>query len=573
MQQSQQNIPAISVSSQVGTVASMKSFQPFAVAAAALLSSPGADAFAPVSSRRVAAIAPSVRAHRHGGLALPSRPPNGPSPRLAAPTALFASNDGSAEDDRLGGDDVPSRRPRPPSSLRRRAKPVGLALLAATATLLPGRRLVPPAWASAPIVLRPSMKKDDPPIVQAYKKAEKIKKAKSLEEFDAFMAKCNDIEEAEGKAARNAYEKQYQLDKEAAEAQKKVDIENLRRELLDKGQDPHTDLDAERAVFLLEHDVDLEKVSGTPQNEAMIKNFQSRGRKKMGKGGGEAPEEFVDQRYIVACQVADLKARGVDPMEHFGKDEVKEKTRAIYMMDDRVAAKVAGQYRGLMEEHGGRLTPAKEGEVPFVYEAAKAGEGAAAVAAASGAKDKVNPGRGAKRRNERAMARAARRVQRRTDRAARREARVAAKAEKREERLAAREKGEAGRAAAAAAALAAKEAAAAAASEAVAVGAAAVSDSVPGPTVESTAVTEQPPEAAATSSEAGGILSQIKNYATPQNAAIVVVGGGAVNYGINYYRENNGAAQSERERQLRLILGEDDEEDDDEDEFDDDEDG
>jgi hypothetical protein len=44
-----------------------------------------------------------------------------------------------------------------------------------------------------------------------------------------------------------------------------------------EGKDPHTFLDAEREVFLFEHDVDLEKIPGTPHNEQMIKNFRSRG--------------------------------------------------------------------------------------------------------------------------------------------------------------------------------------------------------------------------------------------------------------------------------------------------------
>ena len=49
------------------------------------------------------------------------------------------------------------------------------------------------------------------------------------------------------------------------------------------------------------------------------------------------PKDRVDQRYIVACQVADPKARGVDTTEHPWKDAFKVKTRAIYKMDDRLA--------------------------------------------------------------------------------------------------------------------------------------------------------------------------------------------------------------------------------------------
>ena len=67
--------------------------------------------------------------------------------------------------------------------------------------------------------------------------------------------------------------------------------------------------------------------------------------------------------------MADLKARGIDPMEHFADPDVMQKTRAIYRMDDKVAKRIARQYEMLMEEHGSRLTSRKEGEIPFVYPA------------------------------------------------------------------------------------------------------------------------------------------------------------------------------------------------------------
>eukprot|EP01082_Thalassiosira_pseudonana_P013752 g12460.t1 g12460 contig6:1964156-1965621(-) len=204
--------------------------------------------------------------------------------------------------------------------------------------------------ASAPIVLRAAKQKDDMPMVQAMKKAEELKKRQSTEEFEEYIRKCNDIEDSEGKKARADYEKQYQMDKDSKEAKKVADVETLKRDLLDEGKDPNTDLDAEKEVFQFEHGIDLEKISGTPQNEQMIKNFQSKGK--------NIPT-FASQRHIVKCQVADLKARGIDPLTHFSQPEVMEKTRAIYKMDDKVAAKVAKQYEALMEQRGGRLSPAQ----------------------------------------------------------------------------------------------------------------------------------------------------------------------------------------------------------------------
>ena len=245
---------------------------------------------------------------------------------------------------------------------QRKSKPVSYAIATATAFLscLPGQSLFKPlpAQASAPIVLREKLAKDDPPMVQAMTKAKELKKKKSMEEFDAFMQKLNDIEDKEGKKARDAYEKQYQADKETAAAQKAVDLDKLKRDLLDEGKDPNTYLDAEREVFLFEHDVDLAKVPGTPHNEQMIKNFRAKGKNQ---------PTYDSQIYIVKCQVADLKARGVDPLEHFSQPDVKDKTRAIYYkMKNAEAVKIAKQYDQLMEEYGGRLSPAQEGEVPFV---------------------------------------------------------------------------------------------------------------------------------------------------------------------------------------------------------------
>ena len=245
--------------------------------------------------------------------------------------------------------------------LQRKSKPVAFAIATASTLLscLPGQSLFKPlpAQASAPIVLREALPKDDPPMVQAMTKAKELKKKRSLEEFDAFMQKLNDIEDAEGKKARDAYEKQYQAEKEAKTVQKAIDLEKLKRDLLDEGKDPNTFLDAEQEVFLFEHDVDLAKVPGTPHNEQMIKNFRARGKNL---------PTYENQIYIVKCQVADLKARGVDPLEHFSKQEVMDKTRAIYKMDKKVAAKVAEEYKGLMDQYGGRLSPAQEGEAPFV---------------------------------------------------------------------------------------------------------------------------------------------------------------------------------------------------------------
>ena len=542
----------------------------------------------------------------------------GRSPRrvLVLPSATSSSDD-EAVADRPAENESPNDAP-PTLAPRRRSlfssmplrgtRPVAFAVLtAASSLLLPSAGFggrphhrgayspvvgVPSASAAAstPIVLRAAQKKEDPPMVQAAKKAEELRKKKSLEDFDAFMERANDVESSGGKAAREAYEKRYHLERRIAETNRANDVLRLRRELLDGGMDPHADLDAERQVYLLEHGVDLEKVSGTPHNENMIKNFQRRGNNK--KRGAAASATLEHQRYIVKCQVADLKARGVDPMEHFADPEVVPKTRAIYRMEDKVAERVAKQYEKLMEEHGGRLSPRKEGEgPPFAYpdvidvDPTSASDAASASASGGG-------GGGAETRAAIKARRAAEREAARSERAQSKSKAKAERVEGRErtraEKVAARERRSAEKAAAAAASAAGAAAASAAVSSSAAT-ATSVATLIAGDGITDDGIAEltesgggdvvvvrrQGPSAAATN-----LVSVIGSRATAKNIGAVVITGGAAAYGFNYYRDNNTAAKKERERQLRLILGNDGDDDDDDDEdeeddgdFEDDEDG
>lgn len=444
------------------------------------------------------------------------------------------------------------------TSLMQKSKPVALALVSAAAF---GQKTIfrpPAAEASAPIVLRAAKKKDDPPMVQAATKAEELKKQRRIEEFDRFMEKCNDIEEKEGKKARDDYEAKYQADKQAKEAQKAIDLETLKRELLDQGQDPSTDLDAERTVWLFEHDIDLEKVPGTPHNERMIKNFQSRGKNI---------RTYASQRYIVKCQVADLKARGIDPMEHFAQPEVIEKSRAIYKMDDKVAAKVATQYEGLMEQYGGRLTPPQEGEVPFVYQSAEKVSNAATAAIAATPSKSEAAAEKAKAKEERAAAKAEanakrtmEKAQAKKEKAAQKQARADARAEAKAAKLekAAMESASQEASDSEMAATAGMDFAATAGVEASVEDT--VSDSSSSASLE-----------VSSTEDSMNIMDTIKSKANAKNAATVVVAGGVAVYGYNYVTENSASAQAERERQLKLIMGASDDDDED-DEFDDDDD-
>jgi hypothetical protein len=255
-----------------------------------------------------------------------------------------------------------------------------------------------------------------------------------------------------------------------------------------------------------------------------------------------------------------------------------QKTRATYRMDDKVAERVAKQYEKLMEEHGGRLTPKKDGEVPFVYPAivdssssssnVVGGEGSGGGVVGE-TKDAIKARRAAERekaRSEKAEAKA-------RSRADRIEARDRVRAEK---KAAAMERSSAER----------TEATAVAAASSVEAASGTTSDVV-GTTV-ATLIAEDgiTDDGIAELTKAGGgddivvvargrrdLLSVVRSRATPKNVGAVVVTGGTVAYGYNYYRENNPAARSERERQLRLILGSDVDDDEDDEDDDDDEDG
>jgi hypothetical protein len=485
-----------------------------------------------------------------------------------------------------------------PSTIKRRSTPVILAILTAlSATFLPGsissrprfNNFVPVARAAAstPIVLRAAQKKEDPPMIQAMKKADELRKKISLDEFDKFMATANNIEVDQGKAARTAYEKQYHIDKSIAEAQKQQDILQLKRTLLDSGMDPNTDLDAERQVFLAEYGIDLEKISGTPHNEKMIKNFQKR--------RGKIAENYqVHQRYIVQCQVADLKARGIDPMNHFANTEVMSKTRAIYRLEDKVAEKIAKQYQGLMAEYGGRLTPKKEGEVPFVYPEIDTSITSSVASTSSAAATTIAVGGSAKE------VKAAAKAKRIAEATALRLEKLETRARRKAEKMAGKAKAVSEKAIAKDRKMAEKMASLTTTTTTTTTtgndkAASSLPDVVATLIVED-GITDEGITQLVTSSSADGsnivavrkpkeedntfsnIITTIKSKATVTNIGTVLVAGGVASYGFNYLKENNPAVKTERERQLRLILGnvdddDEDEDDDDDDEYDDDEDG
>jgi hypothetical protein len=256
-------------------------------------------------------------------------------------------------------------------------------------------------------------------------------------------------------------------------------------------------------------------------------------------------------------------------LEHFSQEDVIDKTRAIYYkMKDSEAAKVAEQYKELMEKYDGRLTPAEEGEVPFVRSSS-----VVAAVAQSTSKEQVAAEKAAakeKRAQEKAETKAKRAAEKeaaKIEREAQKQARADEKAKLKEEKQ--NIKHEASKAAAAAAVAAATSSAHMASDSEIAATAGMDFSATAGQEAGSHSLVTEKVSTGTSSSK--DLLATVKQYATKGNIAKAVVIGGVASYGINYYKENNPAAKAERQRQLDLLMGVSDD-DDDEDEFDDEED-
>ena len=260
----------------------------------------------------------------------------------------------------------------------------------------------------------------------------------------------------------------------------------------------------------------------------MIRNFRSRGKNK---------PTYDSQKYIVKCQVADLKARGVDPLEHFSNEEVIEKTRAIYKMDNKVAADVAKKYEGLMEQYGGRLTPAEDGEVPFVRQ---------------GLEQKSMQSDKESRKAEKAAAKKRRAAEKAATKQARADAKMKAKAHK---------------------AAVKNEKVSKTHSTQVAVSQIVI-EQIPEASVEEevpqkeTASVSTKKNKSKRGSQRG--LASLMTKISQKETALVIVGGGAAALGYRFYSDTSVARRNDQYRSI--MSGQDDDDDFDDDDFDDDDD-
>lgn len=386
------------------------------------------------------------------------------------------------------------------------------------------------AHASAPVMALPKAEERDP-MSEALGAHERKMAAETQRELTAMAQTARKIEAEQGEAARVRYEREYKEAQLARAQAKKVELEQLKRSLLDEGICPFTDLEGQRQVVAMERGVDLSKVSGTPFY--LEKVWESKSPAKSMK------VKKAMNRRVVACMVQDMKNRDIDPLDYFQKHQ--DQTEAILDMKVEQAVRLVQQYEANLEQYG-QITVPKEGEMS--------------------AKEKMTT----LKSTDKGAIRAAK-VEARREKAAAREEKARLKAEAKEDAKAAKEEAKRSKE------LRKQEAAGAAAGMAAVGAAAAVPDeagrvteylapSQPQATIERVAdrggedddenVAVEPGAAKESKSQSSSTRKN-RSVVPKALAAIAVAGGGG--FAIKVYRDKVAADEKERRRQLSLLMG------------------
>jgi hypothetical protein len=471
-------------------------------------------------------------------------------------SALFSSNREHDDDD-----DVSSRKRRIVSLLRccirslstntRRMSSTALVVAISAASFAAALTVRPAvSQASAPVMALPKAEDRDP-ATEALHDAERRATARTQKELRDVAAQARKIEAEQGEGPRIKFEKEFKERQTQQAADKKVGLETLKRELLDQGLDPFTDMEAKRQLTLYENDVDLGEIQGT--HWALEKEWEKSAPKR------SMAFKKAANRQIVACMAKDLKNRGLDPLQYFEKHQ--DQTESVLDMAPAKANALLQQYQANLEAYGQITVPA-EGEKSALEKlkessASQKKDPDAVKAAKAAAKEEAAVARAAaKEAKAQAKAEAA-----------------AAKAEAKELAAAAKKEAKAAKTAALAGAAAATASMGATASSANDVATQAL-DSV---TDQSSAAVEKvfggedqdgddnedldagdevAPEVSGTKSP--GIMSKInvKDISVvPAAAAVIVVGGSG--YAFKLFRDKGAAEEEKRQRQFRLLMGED----------------
>jgi len=234
-------------------------------------------------------------------------------------------------------------------------KPVSLAIFTAglvsrQGAILDSNPFVPlPSHASAPLV---PYKNFVPPDV----KGDAIKKANEAvanrKELDAAIHKqnCDKIEAEQGKAAREAYEAEFNAASKKRAEEKAIQTKKLYYDLADQGICPYTDVEGKRQICLIEEGIDLDKVTASDQQQELVENTRPK-----------HVARRVKQRFIVKCIVEDLKMKGEDPIAYL--ESHKYETTEIFNYSNGKLDTIIARYKAIIAERG-TLSGVKA-ETPF----------------------------------------------------------------------------------------------------------------------------------------------------------------------------------------------------------------
>ena len=409
------------------------------------------------------------------------------------------------------------------------------------------------AHASAPVMAVPVQEMPDPEKMALYRVQQKIIQ-KERAEMEAYNIKARQVEQEQGEDARDAFERDYKLAKQAAADLKAAGLRNLQQSLLDQGICPWVDPEGYRQVFLYKNGEDLAKVPGTKYFGDQL--FESRKDKRAFSVDKEPNREMI--RLIVQ----DCKNKGLDVVEYFEKHQ--DKTAQILEYPRIIALQKLQVFQTNIELYGEPSIP-KEGTLSLLEQQA------------------ADPGRDARLEQEAATKAKAEEILAKTEaEQAKQAAKIAAKeqvktakeqvkAEKAQQKADQKRVKDAAKAATQAAAAAATMAAAAEAilvapgvDSTIQVGVDVISTEsfIDGANIDdSESIEEQQEEMEAVavpvakhakSTQNMGL--RIKNIPiVPATAFLMAAGGGT--FMMSKAREQTAAAEKERQRQFKLIMG------------------
>jgi hypothetical protein len=241
--------------------------------------------------------------------------------------------------------------------IRRRRRLLAFALAIASSTSGLGTTILPlkeAHAASAPVMALPKAESRDP-ASEALMERDRQLVQQEQDELADFARRGREIERTQGEAARVRFEKEHQAHRQQQAADRLAGLERLKRELLNQGLCPFTDMEAKRQIILFEKQVDLANVPGTPfYLEKQYENSKSPKLQAKSEKIKKAPH-----RAVIACMVQDLKNRDMDPLEYFEKRQ--EQTFDIMDLSPQKAAALLQEYRTNLELYG-QITVPKEGE-------------------------------------------------------------------------------------------------------------------------------------------------------------------------------------------------------------------